>query len=173
MCLKTAEVKIPEEPKKPTTNRTRRNTQPSGPPSSSLNALGASVHSVPLDVPFYLSCPVDSYHAHYSWEHLGKTLPCLRLQASCLHLIPSMQTEHYGHYQCVSKERDYTRVVRVVRATQLLSNHNPSVISRPARPVRPASTDVQDSENNGAVMVMQAGCFVTFAALHVVVQLLQ
>uniref|UniRef100_A0A4W5KWF4 PSI domain-containing protein n=1 Tax=Hucho hucho TaxID=62062 RepID=A0A4W5KWF4_9TELE len=175
VCLKTAEVKIPEETKNPTSNRTRRDTQPSEPPSSSLNALGASVHSVPLDVPFYLSCPIDSYHAHYSWEHLGTAHPCLRLQASCLHLIPSMQTEHYGQYQCVSKERDYTRVVRVVRATQLLNNHNPTIISRPARPVRPISTNIEDSKNNGAtaLMAMQAGWFVTFAALDIVLQLLQ
>ncbi|KAK6309445.1 hypothetical protein J4Q44_G00209080 [Coregonus suidteri] len=171
VCPKTAEAEIAEEPKMPTSNRTRRDTQPSHPPSpsSSRNALGVSVHSLPLDVPFYLSCPIDSYHAHYSWEHLGTTHPCLRLQASCLHLIPSMQTEHYGNYRCVSKERDYTRVVREVRATQLLNNPNPAVITRPLRPARPMN---RETKTNGGTAVM-AGRFGTFAALAILVRLLQ
>ncbi|KAJ8002435.1 hypothetical protein DPEC_G00158870 [Dallia pectoralis] len=169
VCNKTKENSTIREPKKPTTNRTRRGTQPSSPvqppppssgsqppqhisdpssgsqppqhisdpssgsqppqhisdPSSgsqppqhisdpsSPNALGLSVHSVPLGVSFYLACTIDSFHAHYTWEHLGQMYPCLQLQGICLYLIPSMQINHYGKYQCVSEERGYTKIVRV------------------------------------------------------------
>ncbi|KAL0968902.1 hypothetical protein UPYG_G00273410 [Umbra pygmaea] len=117
------------------------------PPPPSPNDLNVSIHSVPLGVPFYLACPIESYHAQYTWGHQGQTRPCLQLQASCLYLIPSMQTEHYGDYHCVSEEQDYTRVVRVVRATQLINTpnttpnttptHDPTPNSTPARTTRP------------------------------------
>ncbi|XP_070686768.1 semaphorin-7A [Pempheris klunzingeri] len=79
--------------------------------------LGA-VHSVPLGVPFYLSCPIDSYHAVYTWEHGGQSSPCLQMQSNCLHLIPAMAQENYGNYECVSKEKDYTKVVRNYQLTK-------------------------------------------------------
>lgn len=71
-----------------------------------------TVHSVPLGVPFYLSCPIDSYHAVYTWEHGGQSSPCLQMQSNCLHLIPVMTQENYGNYKCVSEEKDYTKVVK-------------------------------------------------------------
>ncbi|KAK7890987.1 hypothetical protein WMY93_022950 [Mugilogobius chulae] len=71
-----------------------------------------SVHSVPLDVPFYLSCPIDSYHAEYSWKHKDHAYPCLQMKSHCLHLIPSLTLEHYGNYQCVSREQGYAKVVK-------------------------------------------------------------
>nr|XP_020474991.1 semaphorin-7A [Monopterus albus] len=70
-----------------------------------------TVHSVALGVPFYLSCPIDSYHAAYTWEHDGQSSPCLQMQSNCLHLIPAMSNENYGNYECISKEKDYTKVV--------------------------------------------------------------
>uniref|UniRef100_A0A8C6WHZ0 Semaphorin 7A n=1 Tax=Neogobius melanostomus TaxID=47308 RepID=A0A8C6WHZ0_9GOBI len=72
----------------------------------------AAVHSVPLDMPFYLSCPIDSYHAEYSWEHGEQHSPCLQMKSDCLHLIPAMAQPQYGNYQCVSREKGYSKVVK-------------------------------------------------------------
>ncbi|XP_069019637.1 semaphorin-7A isoform X1 [Embiotoca jacksoni] len=77
-----------------------------------------TVHSVPQNVPFYLSCPIDSYHAVYSWEHGSHISPCLQMLSNCLHLIPSMAPENYGDYECVSKEKDYIRVVKRYQLTE-------------------------------------------------------
>uniref|UniRef100_UPI0037E8D477 semaphorin-7A n=1 Tax=Semicossyphus pulcher TaxID=241346 RepID=UPI0037E8D477 len=75
-------------------------------------------HSVPLGVPFYLSCPIDSYHAVYTWEHGGQSSPCLQMRSNCLHLIPSMEQESYGSYKCVSKEKDYMKVVKIYQLAE-------------------------------------------------------
>lgn len=75
-------------------------------------------HSVPLGVPFYLSCPIDSYHAIYTWEHSGQSSPCLQMQSNCLHLIPAIAQENYGVYECVSKEKDYTKVVKTYQLSE-------------------------------------------------------
>lgn len=87
-------------------NRSKRETASPSPPSSTTD------HSVPVGVPFYLSCPIDSYHADYTWEHGGQSSPCLQMQSNCLHLIPAMAQENYGSYECVSKEKDYIKVVQ-------------------------------------------------------------
>lgn len=92
--------------------RTKRETV-----SPSL-ADSRTIHSVPLGVPFYLSCPIDSYHAVYTWEHGGQNSPCLQMQSNCLHLIPAMAQENYGSYECVSKEKDYTKVVKNYQLTE-------------------------------------------------------
>lgn len=75
----------------------------------------AVVHAVPLDTPFYLSCPIDSYHAQYTWSHRGTLSPCLQMKSQCLHLIPAVTALHYGNYQCVSREKGYSRVVKEFR----------------------------------------------------------
>ncbi|KAM4553947.1 semaphorin-7A [Fundulus diaphanus] len=79
-----------------------------------LDSLTSSrtVHSVPRGVPFYLSCPIQSYHADYTWEHEGRHIPCLQMHSNCLHLIPSMAKENYGKYDCVSREKDYTKTLK-------------------------------------------------------------
>ncbi|XP_044049173.1 semaphorin-7A [Siniperca chuatsi] len=93
-------------------NRTKRET-------ASLSPVNLRIaHSVPLGVPFYLSCPIDSYHAAYTWEHGGQSRPCLQMQSDCLHLIPAMAQENYGSYECVSKEKDYTKVVKKYQLTE-------------------------------------------------------
>lgn len=92
--------------------RTKRETV--SPQSADLS----TVHKVPLDVPFYLSCPIDSYHAEYTWEHGHQKSPCLQMQSNCLHLIPAMGQENYGSYKCVSKEKDYTKVVKIYQLTE-------------------------------------------------------
>lgn len=88
-------------------NRTKRDVVLSSPEDS------RTVHSVPLGVSFYLSCPIDSYHAVYTWEHGDQSSPCLQMQSNCLHLIPAISQENYGNYECVSKERGYTKVVKM------------------------------------------------------------
>ncbi|XP_033941057.1 semaphorin-7A isoform X1 [Pseudochaenichthys georgianus] len=102
----------PSDEEQKQVNRTKRETD-----SSSTVDLGTA-HSVPLSVPFYLSCPIDSYHAVYTWEHTGQSSPCLQMQSNCLHLIPAMTQENYGGYECVSKERDYTKVVKTYQLKQ-------------------------------------------------------
>lgn len=86
--------------------RTKRETESPSPVDS------RTVHFVPVDVPFYLSCPIDSYHAVYTWEHGDQKSPCLQMQSNCLHLIPFMTQESYGDYKCVSEEKNYTRLVK-------------------------------------------------------------
>lgn len=86
--------------------RTKRETESPSPVDS------RTVHFVPVDVPFYLSCPIDSYHAVYTWEHGHQKSPCLQMQSNCLHLIPIMTKESYGDYKCVSEEKNYTRLVK-------------------------------------------------------------
>ncbi|KAG7323953.1 hypothetical protein KOW79_011969 [Hemibagrus wyckioides] len=68
---------------------------------------------VPKGFPFYLSCPVDSHHATYSWEHRGENAPCQRTESDCLYLIPAVGAHDYGTYNCVSRERNYDKMVKV------------------------------------------------------------
>ncbi|XP_060891410.1 semaphorin-7A [Labrus mixtus] len=87
-------------------NRTKRETVPASPADLRTD------HSVPLGVPFYLSCPIGSYHANYTWDHEGQKRPCLQMQSNCLLLIPSMEQDSYGSYKCVSEEKNYTKFVK-------------------------------------------------------------
>ncbi|XP_061139591.1 semaphorin-7A isoform X1 [Syngnathus typhle] len=89
-------------------NRTRRNAAP--PIVENL--------ILPMGVPFYLSCPIDSYHAVYTWKHGDQSSPCLQMHSNCLLLIPSMTRESYGNYDCVSEERDHVKVVTRYRIEQ-------------------------------------------------------
>ncbi|XP_019127808.2 semaphorin-7A isoform X2 [Larimichthys crocea] len=93
----------------PTVNRKKRETVLPTPED------GRTVYSVPLDVPFYLSCPINSYHAVYTWKHGGQESPCLQMQSNCLHLIPAMAQENYGNYECVSEEKSYSKEVKKYR----------------------------------------------------------
>ncbi|XP_035250891.1 semaphorin-7A isoform X1 [Anguilla anguilla] len=68
-------------------------------------------YSIPLGVPFYLSCPIHSHHAFYTWEYGGRSSRCQQSGTDCLHLISAMSQDSYGRYYCVSSERDYTMVV--------------------------------------------------------------
>ncbi|CAL8325238.1 unnamed protein product [Gadus morhua 'NCC'] len=75
-------------------------------------AVSRAAHVVPLGVPFYLSCPIDSYHATYVWKHVGgDTSSCQQMGSQCLHLIPALKSGSYGRHQCFSQERGYTRLV--------------------------------------------------------------
>lgn len=106
-------------------NRTKREI----PPLSSVHLR--TVHSVPQGVPFYLSCPIDSYHAEYTWEQKGQKSPCLQMLTNCLHLIPSMSQEKYGTYRCISEEKDY---IKVVGTYELIENQDPKKCSKSNTP---------------------------------------
>ncbi|XP_051979364.1 semaphorin-7A-like [Xyrauchen texanus] len=81
--------------------------------SQQLTAVPLRIlHTVPNDVPFYLSCPVYSNHATYRWLHGDKSSPCQQTQSECLLLIPAMTDDKYGNYKCISQERDYTKTVK-------------------------------------------------------------
>ncbi|RVE71819.1 hypothetical protein OJAV_G00055520 [Oryzias javanicus] len=77
-----------------------------------VSSQNITIHKVSLSVPFYLSCPIHSYHAEYNWKHEDKTSPCMQMHSNCLHLIPSMSQKNYGTYHCVSTEKDYSKVVK-------------------------------------------------------------
>ncbi|XP_059401995.1 semaphorin-7A-like isoform X1 [Carassius carassius] len=78
--------------------------------------------SVPTGIPFYLSCPVESNHATYKWEHDQKIIPCQQTQSECLLLIPIMTTDIHGNYTCMSHELDYTKTVREYQLSNDASN---------------------------------------------------
>ncbi|XP_038124805.1 semaphorin-7A isoform X2 [Cyprinodon tularosa] len=75
-------------------------------------------HAIPKGVPFYLSCPIESYHAKYTWEHQGRNFSCLQMLSNCLHLIPSMEIENYGEYKCISIEKDYKKTLKQYQLTE-------------------------------------------------------
>ncbi|XP_061101808.1 semaphorin-7A-like [Conger conger] len=95
------------------------------PPSPEL--LGVS-HVLPMGVAFYMSCPVRSYHASYTWEHEGQSSPCVaaqrepQTQEDCLQLIPAVRAKHYGTHECVSVEQNYTRVLKSYRLLPPIEN---------------------------------------------------
>lgn len=88
-------------------------------------------HSVPLDFPFYLSCPTDSHHATYTWEHNNQTTACQQTGSDCLHLIPAMGANDYGSYRCVSKERNYERLIKEYQLRKPGFQLSPRPSSRP------------------------------------------
>ncbi|KAJ8271970.1 hypothetical protein COCON_G00108290 [Conger conger] len=95
------------------------------PPSPEL--LGVS-QVLPIGVAFYMSCPVRSYHASYTWEHEGQSSPCVaaqreaQTQEDCLQLIPAVRAKHYGTHECVSVEQNYTRVLKSYRLLPPIEN---------------------------------------------------
>ncbi|XP_008310291.1 semaphorin-7A isoform X3 [Cynoglossus semilaevis] len=77
-----------------------------------LSPKSVTVHTVPLNVSLYLSCPIESYHAVYTWEHDKQESTCEQMQSFCLNLIPAVAREHYGTYNCISEEKDYKKLVK-------------------------------------------------------------
>ncbi|XP_061732219.1 semaphorin-7A isoform X1 [Nerophis ophidion] len=72
---------------------------------------------------YFLQCPTSSRHAHYTWCHQGEQAPCDWSRRDCLLLIDSMGPRHEGHYECVSVEGGYRRVL--TRYRLLLSEGSP------------------------------------------------
>lgn len=86
------------------------------------------VHTVPNGFPFYLSCPIDSHHATYSWKHRDnqRSIPCQRTQSDCLHLIPDIHEHDYGMYNCVSREHNYDKIIKVYKLHAPAKPQSPS-----------------------------------------------
>ncbi|CAJ1056639.1 LOW QUALITY PROTEIN: semaphorin-7A [Xyrichtys novacula] len=132
--------------------RTTRETAPASPADLRTD------HAVPLGVPFYLSCPIDSYHAVYTWEHGGQKSPCLQMQSNCLHLIPSMEQDSYGTYKCVSEEKDYTKLVKNY---QLMEQKIVETTTSNER------SDILNKRNYASAFVPQIFCIILCQALSV------
>ncbi|XP_031696926.1 immunoglobulin superfamily containing leucine-rich repeat protein 2-like [Anarrhichthys ocellatus] len=70
-------------------------------------------------------------------EHLKGTMVTLIpkldcMQSNCLHLIPALAHENYGGYECVSKEKDDTKVVKTYQFTEQMipdTNKNTETIN--------------------------------------------
>ncbi|NXO26722.1 SEM7A protein, partial [Cisticola juncidis] len=63
---------------------------------------------------YYLNCSIESHYATYNWYHedvLIKSCNTSRPQGDCLHFIPSVRREHYGHYVCVSEEDGFRQAL--------------------------------------------------------------
>ncbi|KAM9481520.1 semaphorin-7A-like [Clarias gariepinus] len=67
--------------------------------------------SVSQDSKFYLKCPKESQHASYTWEHQGRTMPCVSTDQDCLLLIDSMSERDEGVYTCIATENGYERTI--------------------------------------------------------------
>ncbi|NXB53668.1 SEM7A protein, partial [Leucopsar rothschildi] len=63
---------------------------------------------------YYLNCSIESHYATYNWYHedvLIKSCNTSRPQHDCFHFIPSVRSEHYGHYVCVSEEDGFRQAL--------------------------------------------------------------
>ncbi|XP_053356553.1 semaphorin-7A-like [Clarias gariepinus] len=67
--------------------------------------------SVSQDSKFYLKCPKESQHALYTWDHQGRTMPCVSTDQDCLLLIDSMSQRDEGVYTCIATENGYERTI--------------------------------------------------------------
>ncbi|XP_037549952.1 semaphorin-7A-like [Nematolebias whitei] len=61
---------------------------------------------------YFLSCPVSSHHAQYTWHHPGGTTPCDLKDKMCILLIENMGPSQMGQYECVAEEMGYSRVLK-------------------------------------------------------------
>ncbi|XP_066524413.1 semaphorin-7A isoform X2 [Hoplias malabaricus] len=86
--------------------RTKRDTSSSSPVPEEIN------HTVPMGFPFYLSCPIESHHATYTWLHGNDLISCNPTQSTCLYLIPNTNEGNYGDYTCQAEELDYKKIVK-------------------------------------------------------------
>ncbi|XP_017284144.1 semaphorin-7A isoform X2 [Kryptolebias marmoratus] len=61
---------------------------------------------------YFLSCPVKSRHAQYTWHHPGGSSACsMKDDRQCVLLIDSMGPGQVGKYECMSEEMGYRRVL--------------------------------------------------------------
>uniref|UniRef100_A0A1A7XE62 Semaphorin 7A, GPI membrane anchor (John Milton Hagen blood group) n=2 Tax=Iconisemion striatum TaxID=60296 RepID=A0A1A7XE62_9TELE len=66
---------------------------------------------LPPQFKYFLSCPMLSHHAQYTWHHPGGVTTCNPLEDQCLFLIDNMSEAQQGKYTCESKESGYSRVL--------------------------------------------------------------
>ncbi|XP_035007398.1 semaphorin-7A [Hippoglossus stenolepis] len=67
--------------------------------------------AVPSNSKYFLSCPMLSNHAEYTWRQGVSSIPCRLKEQECLLLIKSMSPEEVGTYMCVSEELGFTKVL--------------------------------------------------------------
>ncbi|XP_029987109.1 semaphorin-7A [Sphaeramia orbicularis] len=79
--------------------------------ASASGILSDDTITLPLEAKYFLSCPISSHHAEYTWNHPESTTSCNPKDQQCLHLIDRMSHEQVGTYLCVSKEMGYTKVL--------------------------------------------------------------
>ncbi|KAG5198185.1 hypothetical protein R6Z07F_015698 [Ovis aries] len=61
---------------------------------------------------YYLSCPMESRHATYSWRHensVEQSCEPSHQSPSCILFIENLTDLHYGHYYCEAQEDSYLR----------------------------------------------------------------
>uniref|UniRef100_A0A8D0GV17 Semaphorin 7A (JohnMiltonHagen blood group) n=1 Tax=Sphenodon punctatus TaxID=8508 RepID=A0A8D0GV17_SPHPU len=63
---------------------------------------------------YYLSCPMESHHAAYTWIHNDHIIKrCESNHRHCLHFIDNVTDECYGTYACFSQESYFNQTVMV------------------------------------------------------------
>ncbi|XP_029431189.1 semaphorin-7A isoform X2 [Rhinatrema bivittatum] len=71
-----------------------------------------SAISVPPFSRYFISCPVTSHHATYSWTQDDVTkLSCPSNEKTCFYHINNMTDEQYGKYACIAREGEVSQVV--------------------------------------------------------------
>lgn len=63
----------------------------------------------------------------------------MQMHSECLHLIPSVTHESYGIYDCVSRERDYTKFVKKYQ------------LMKPMTPIEEKGTKILESDASAPV----------------------
>uniref|UniRef100_A0A8C0ZY22 Semaphorin-7A n=1 Tax=Castor canadensis TaxID=51338 RepID=A0A8C0ZY22_CASCN len=61
---------------------------------------------------YYLSCPMESRHATYSWRHeenIEQSCEPGHQSPSCILFIENLTARQYGHYRCEAQEGSYLR----------------------------------------------------------------
>ncbi|KAM4826325.1 semaphorin-7A [Thomomys bottae] len=61
---------------------------------------------------YYLSCPMESRHATYSWRHeenVEQSCEPGHQSPSCILFIENLTARQYGHYRCEAQEGSYLR----------------------------------------------------------------
>ncbi|XP_036593168.1 semaphorin-7A [Trichosurus vulpecula] len=84
-------------------------------PSSKLEKGSGEAQSVTLarNSRYYLTCPVESHHATYSWHHGDKKVHRCEpgwQNSDCILFIEKLTDEQYGLYRCKAEEGTYSRI---------------------------------------------------------------
>lgn len=61
---------------------------------------------------YYLTCPMESRHATYSWRHeenVEQSCEPGHQSPSCILFIENLTARQYGHYRCEAREGSYLR----------------------------------------------------------------
>lgn len=84
--------------------------------------------SIGLHSRYFLSCPVTSHHANYTWYHPKGATSCSPEQQPCLWLIDSMSPEYEGTYKCMSEEGGHSKTLKLYQLRSSVSGHPSSLL---------------------------------------------